>query len=189
MKVAVVVAADCIFGLERGQAHAVYFAPFFLRVWCSAAALMLLLLPRGFFGLFCYSILSTDMCDTSRPPGRLAYQHITPLSSCSRTPLFASRTKRHHMQRGAFHKSLPRPPPRLSSLPVLRMTALASSLASLGKLLGGYSEMIVRMRKCSIPMFGLGRVSLDVFHWGASWRWIDAVYFHIARSFFIREHK
>lgn len=49
--------------------------------------------------------------------------------------------------------------------------------------------MVVRMRKWSVPMFGLGRVSLDVFHWGTNWRWIDAVQYHIARSVFIRQHR
>lgn len=50
--------------------------------------------------------------------------------------------------------------------------------------------MIVRMRRnCSIPILGLGRVSLDVFHWGDNWKWIDAVHYHIARSVFIRQHR
>lgn len=48
--------------------------------------------------------------------------------------------------------------------------------------------MVVHMRKWSLPVFGLGRVSLDVFHWGSNWKWIDAVHYHIARSIFIRQH-
>lgn len=48
--------------------------------------------------------------------------------------------------------------------------------------------MVKRMRKCSIPMFGVGRVSLDVFHWGCDWMWLDAVQYHLARSVFIRQH-
>eukprot|EP00752_Nemacystus_decipiens_P005207 g4726.t1 len=56
------------------------------------------------------------------------------------------------------------------------------------ELLEGYRANVVHKRKCSIPMFGLGRVSLDVSHWRANWRWIDAVYYHIARSVFIRQH-
>ncbi|CAM9609126.1 unnamed protein product [Ectocarpus fasciculatus] len=49
--------------------------------------------------------------------------------------------------------------------------------------------MITRTHKWSIPMFGLGRVSLDVFHWGSNWKWIDAVQYHLARSVFIRQHR
>ncbi|CAM9329416.1 unnamed protein product [Ectocarpus sp. 4 AP-2014] len=49
--------------------------------------------------------------------------------------------------------------------------------------------MIARTHKWSIPMFGLGRVSLDVFHWGSDWKWIDAVQYHLARSVFIRQHR
>lgn len=83
-------------------------------------------------------------------------------------------------------------PPAVRSAPVLlacpALGLAAGRFEPAKKLLEGFMAMVVRMRKWSIPMCGLGRVSLDVFHWGVNWMWIDAVHYHIARSVFIRQH-
>ncbi|CAM9808147.1 unnamed protein product [Pylaiella littoralis] len=74
-----------------------------------------------------------------------------------------------------------------STYPIKRGWDIAA-YKSKDELITGYREMVVHMRKWSLPVFGLGRVSLDVFHWGSNWKWIDAVHYHIARSIFIRQH-
>ncbi|CAN0550862.1 unnamed protein product, partial [Ectocarpus sp. 12 AP-2014] len=75
-----------------------------------------------------------------------------------------------------------------STYPIKRRWDIAA-YKSKEELLEGYRAMIARTHKWSIPMFGLGRVSLDVFHWGSNWKWIDAVQYHLARSVFIRQHR
>ncbi|CAM9348281.1 unnamed protein product, partial [Hapterophycus canaliculatus] len=75
-----------------------------------------------------------------------------------------------------------------STYPIRRRWDVAA-YKSKEELLEGYRGMVAHIRKCSIPMFGVGRVSLDVFHWGFDWIWIDAVQYHLARSVFIRQHR
>ncbi|CAM9317502.1 unnamed protein product [Scytosiphon promiscuus] len=74
-----------------------------------------------------------------------------------------------------------------STYPIRRRWDVAA-YKSKEELLEGYRGMVAHLRKCSIPMFGVGRVSLDVFHWGCDWIWVDAVQYHLARSVFIRQH-
>lgn len=58
----------------------------------------------------------------------------------------------------------------------------------LDQVLAGYDDMLAKTRKWSLRIPILGRVSLDVFHFGRHWRWLNSVQYHMARSVFIRQH-